>query len=264
MTALTAAGESPQGNEREFCLQGKANWSTFVAPSICIAVITVGVFSMRCFRQKVFVLLLALRPQWCSREIPDPANSTWAKKYPIVEEKKQLSLDRLLADWPTPEEPEPLVINEVLPQVTPVFRRPHHPNWPGKGQRLQGHHASEEDTGSSASSPPPPRALTAETGPAVDLYKVLGSRRPDSKPGNPVSHLTVLPVDYLPTHEGYLPSNMDYLPSHEAPITDSLEELPQHISLSVFPSNSLHPLTFSCGEKLTLDQLKMGCGSLML
>uniref|UniRef100_A0A8D1WTT4 Interleukin-12 receptor subunit beta-2 n=1 Tax=Sus scrofa TaxID=9823 RepID=A0A8D1WTT4_PIG len=264
MTALTAAGESPQGNEKEFCLQGKANWSTFVAPSICIAVITVGVFSMRCFRQKVFVLLLALRPQWCSREIPDPANSTWAKKYPIVEEKKQLSLDRLLADWPTPEEPEPLVINEVLPQVTPVFRRPHHPNWPGKGQRLQGHHASEEDTGSSASSPPPPRALTAETGPAVDLYKVLGSRRPDSKPGNPVSHLTVLPVDYLPTHEGYLPSNMDYLPSHEAPITDSLEELPQHISLSVFPSNSLHPLTFSCGEKLTLDQLKMGCGSLML
>uniref|UniRef100_A0A8C3W6U5 Interleukin-12 receptor subunit beta-2 n=1 Tax=Catagonus wagneri TaxID=51154 RepID=A0A8C3W6U5_9CETA len=264
MTALTAAGEGPQGNEREFCLQGKANWSTFVAPSICIAVIMVGIFSMRCFRQKVFVLLLALRPQWCRREIPDPANSTWAKKYPIVEEKTQLSPDRLLADWPTPEEPEPLVINEVLPQVTPVFRCPHHPNWPEKGQRLQGHHTSEEDTGYGTSSPPPPRALTAETGQAVDLYKVLGSRHPDSKPGNPVSHLTVFPVDYLPTHEGYLPSNIDYLPSHEAPITDPLEELPQHISLSIFPSSSLHPLTFSCGEKLTLDQLKMGCGSLML
>ncbi|KAF4021699.1 hypothetical protein G4228_013103 [Cervus hanglu yarkandensis] len=264
MTALTAAGESPQGNEREFCLQGKANWSAFVAPSICTAVIMVGILSMRCFRQKVFVLLLALRPQWCSKEIPDPANSTWAKKYPIVEEKTQLALDRLLKDWPTAEEPEPLVINEVLCRVTPVFRPPHHPSWSEKGQGVQGHYTSEEDTGYIASSPPPPRALTAETGQGVDLYKVLGSKGTDSKPGNPASPLTVLPVDYLPTHEGYLPSNMNYLPSHEAPITDPLEELPQHISLSIFPSSSLRPLTFSCGEKLTLDQLKMGCGSLML
>ncbi|MXQ82154.1 hypothetical protein E5288_WYG008009 [Bos mutus] len=147
MTALTAAGESPQGNEREFCLQGKANWSTFVAPSICMAVIMVGVLSMRCFRQKVFVLLLALRPQWCSKEIPDPANSTWAKKYPIVEEKTQLALDRLLTDWPTPEEPEPLVINEVLCRVTPVFRPPHHRSWSEKGQGVRGHYTSEEDTG---------------------------------------------------------------------------------------------------------------------
>uniref|UniRef100_A0A8C6D013 Interleukin-12 receptor subunit beta-2 n=1 Tax=Moschus moschiferus TaxID=68415 RepID=A0A8C6D013_MOSMO len=264
MTALTAAGESPQGNEREFCLQGKVNWSAFVAPSICMAVIMVGILSMRCFRQKVFVLLLALRPQWCSKEIPDPANSTWAKKYPIVEEKTQLALDRLLTDWPTPEEPEPLVINEVLCRVTPVFRPPHHPSWSEKGQGVQGHYPSEEDTGYSASSPPPLRAITAETGQGVDLYKVLGSKGPDSKPGNPASPLTILPVDYLPTHEGYLPSNMDYLPSHEDPITDPLEELPQHISLSIFPSSSLRPLTFSCGEKLTLDQLKMGCGSLML
>ncbi|XP_023975491.1 interleukin-12 receptor subunit beta-2 [Physeter macrocephalus] len=264
MTALTAAGESPQGNEREFCLQGKDSWSTFVAPSICMGVIMVGVFSVRCFRQKVFVLLLALRPQWCSKEIPDPANSTWAKKYPIVEEKTQLALDRLLTDWPTPEEPEPLVINKVLHQMTPAFRRPHHPSWPGKGQGVQGHYTSEEDTGYSASSPPPPRALTAETGQGVDLYKVLGSKGPDSTPGNPASPSRVLPVDYLPAHEGYLPSNIDYLPSHEPPITDPREELPQHISLSIFPSSSLHPLTFSCGEKLTLDQLKMGCGSLML
>jgi interleukin 12 receptor beta-2 len=75
----------------------------------------------------------------------------------------------------------------------------------------------------------------------------------------------VLPVDYLSSHEGYLPSNTDELPPHEAPLTDPLEDLElQHISLSVFTSSSLHPLTFSCGDKLTLDRLKMGCGSLML
>ncbi|XP_022352280.1 interleukin-12 receptor subunit beta-2 isoform X3 [Enhydra lutris kenyoni] len=265
MTALTAAGESPPGNEREFCLQGKASWSVFVAPSICVAVVIVGIFSMRYFRQKVFVLLLALRPQWCSKEIPDPANSTWAKKYPIVEEKQQLPLDRLLTDRPNPEEPETLVITEVLHQVTPLFRHPYHPNWPVKGQGVQGHYTSEEDTQYSASSLPPSKALIAETGQLVDLYKMLGSRGPDSKPGHLASPLTVLPVDYLPTHEGYLPSNIEYLPSHEVPITDPMEELePQHIPLSIFPSSSLHPLTFSCDKKLTLDRLKMGCNSLML
>ncbi|XP_070947578.1 interleukin-12 receptor subunit beta-2 isoform X2 [Macaca nemestrina] len=265
MTALTAAGESSQGNEREFCLQGKANWMAFVAPSICIAIIMVGIFSTHYFQQKLSVFLAALRPQWCSREIPDPANSTCAKKYPIAEEKTQLPLDRLLIDWSMPEDPEPLVISEVLHQVTPIVRRPHCSNWPQRGKGIQGHQASEKDMMHSASSPPPPRALPAESRQLVDLYKVLESRGSYPKPENPASPWTVLPAGNLPTHEGYLPSNIDDLPSHEVPLTDSLEELePQHISLSVFPSSSLHPLTFSYGDKLTLDQLKMRCDSLML
>uniref|UniRef100_A0A8D2FCG7 Interleukin-12 receptor subunit beta-2 n=1 Tax=Theropithecus gelada TaxID=9565 RepID=A0A8D2FCG7_THEGE len=265
MTALTAAGESSQGNEREFCLQGKANWMAFVAPSICIAIIMVGIFSTHYFQQKLSVFLAALRPQWCSREIPDPANSTCAKKYPIAEEKTQLPLDRLLIDWSMPEDPEPLVISEVLHQVTPIVRRPHCSNWPQRGKGIQGHQASEKDMMHSASSPPPPRALPAESRQLVDLYKVLESRGSYPKPENPASPWTVLSAGNLPTHDGYLPSNIDDLPSHEVPLTDSLEELePQHISLSVFPSSSLHPLTFSYGDKLTLDQLKMRCDSLML
>ncbi|XP_004679152.1 PREDICTED: interleukin-12 receptor subunit beta-2 isoform X2 [Condylura cristata] len=261
MTALTAAGESPQGNEREFCLQGKANWSTFVAPSICIAIITVGIFSTRSFRQKAAVLLSALRPQWCSREIPDPAKSMLVKKCPIAE-KMLLHLDKLLTSRSIAEEPEPLVINEVLYEGAPAFRPIHRSNWSG-GQEVQGHYTSEEDTGYSASRPSPPRALTTETQQLVDLYKVLGCRGPNSKLGNPASSLMVLPVDYLPTQEGYLPSNIDSLPSQE-PIIDSLEELEhQHISLSIFPSSSFHPLNSSYGE-LTLDQLKMGCDSFML
>ncbi|EHH14871.1 hypothetical protein EGK_00863 [Macaca mulatta] len=265
MTALTAAGESAQGNEREFCLQGKANWMAFVAPSICVAIIMVGIFSTHYFQQKLSVFLAALRPQWCSREIPDPANSTCTKKYPTAEEKTQLPLDRLLIDWSMPEDPEPLVISEVLHQVTPIVRHPHCSNWPQRGKGIQGHQASEKDMMHSASSPPPPRALPAESRQLVDLYKVLESRGSYPKPENPASPWTVLPAGNLPTHDGYLPSNIDDLPSHEVPLTDSLEELePQHISLSVFPSSSLHPLTFSYGDKLTLDQLKMRCDSLML
>uniref|UniRef100_A0A2K6N1N2 Interleukin-12 receptor subunit beta-2 n=1 Tax=Rhinopithecus bieti TaxID=61621 RepID=A0A2K6N1N2_RHIBE len=255
--------ERDSNSQPQLC--GKANWMAFVAPSICIAIIMVGIFSMHYFQQKLFVLLAALRPQWCSREIPDPANSTCAKKYPIAEEKTQLPLDRLLIDWPMPEDPEPLVISEVLHQVTPVVRRPHCSNWPQRGKGTQGHQASEKDMMHSASSPPLPRALPAESRQLVDLYKVLESRGSYPKPENPASPWTVLPAGNLPTHDGYLPSNIDDLPSHEVPLTDSLEELePQHISLSVFPSSSLHPLTFSCGDKLTLDQLKMRCDSLML
>ncbi|XP_076718430.2 interleukin-12 receptor subunit beta-2 isoform X4 [Callospermophilus lateralis] len=265
MTALTAAGESSQGNEMEFSPRGKASWNMFVTPSICIAIIMVGVFSVRYFRQKAFVLLSLLKPQWCSRDIPDPANSTWAKKYPIMEEKTQLPLDKLQMFWSTPEEPEPLVINEVLHQMTPVFRHPHCLKWPVRGQGVQGYFTSKEDTVYSASSPLPSRALKAETRQLVDLYKVLESKDTGSKAGKITSPLTVLPGDYLPSQEGYLPSNIDDLPSHEVPLADQFEELePQHISLSVFMSSSLHPLNFSCGEKLTLDQLKMGCDSLIL
>ncbi|ELV09474.1 Interleukin-12 receptor subunit beta-2 [Tupaia chinensis] len=235
----------------QFC--GKANGNAYVASSVCIAVIMVGIFSVRYFRQK---------SQSWSPKIPDPANSTWAKKYPTVEEKTQLPLERLLTAWSTPEEPEPLIINEVLHQVVPVFRHPQHPNFPEGRQGVQGH---EEDTVSNVSDPSPPGALMAETRKLVNLYKVLGSRSPDSKPAHPAHPVTVLAVDYLPTYEGYLPSNRDDLPSREASLTDPPEELePQHIAFSVFPSSSLHPLTFSCGEKLTLDRLKMGCDSLML
>ncbi|CAH7142431.1 Il12rb2 [Phodopus roborovskii] len=260
MTALTAAGESPQGNEREFCPQGKATWEAFMASSICIAVITVGIFSIRPFRQKVFASLSALRPQWYTRTIPDPANSTWVKKYPIVEEKTQLPIDSLLIAWPTPEEPEPLIINEVLYQMTPVFRQPYCPK---RGQGFKGHSTPKEDTIYIASSPQPTGTLTADTGQVVNLYKVLGNREPDSKLGNLTSPLTVTPVDYLPSHEGYLPSNIGDFPPHKDPPTDSLELEHQHISLSIFASNSLRPLTF-CGERLTLDQLKMGYDSLMM
>ena len=64
-TPWTAAHQAPpsMGFSRQECWSrvplpsplfaaGKANWSTFVAPSIFMAVIMVGILSMRCFRQK--------------------------------------------------------------------------------------------------------------------------------------------------------------------------------------------------------------------
>ncbi|XP_052029820.1 interleukin-12 receptor subunit beta-2 isoform X1 [Apodemus sylvaticus] len=259
MTAVTTAGESPQGNEREFCPQGKVNWKTFVISSICIAIIIVGTFSTRYFRQKAFTLLSTLKPQWYSRTIPDPANSTWVKKYPIMEEKIQLPMDNLLMALPTIEEPETLIINEVLYQMIPAIRQPYCFK---KGQEFQGYSTSKEDTIYIATNPQATGTLTDETRQLVNLYKVLGSRDPDSKLGNLPNPLTVTPVNYLPSHEGYLPSNIVDLSPHDTDPTDSLDLAHQHISLSIFAPSSLHPLTF-CGERLTLDRLKMGYDSLM-
>lgn len=168
-------------------------------------------------------------------------------------------MDCLPMAWPIPEEPEPLIINEVLYQMAPVFRQPYCPK---RGQGFQGHSTPKEDTIYISSSPQPTGTLTADTRQLVNLYKVLGSREPDSKLGNLTSSLTVTAVDYLPSHEGYLPSNIRDFPSQEDSPPDSLELEHQRISLSIFASNSLRPLTF-CGERLTLDQLKMGYDSLM-
>ncbi|KAK7802879.1 hypothetical protein U0070_011053, partial [Myodes glareolus] len=247
MTALTAAGESPQGNQREFCPQ--------VRPVPLDTYLTKYHYFLI---YRAFAFLSTLRPQWYCRTIPDPANSTWVKKYPIVEEKTHLSMDNLLMAWPTPEEPEPLIINEVLYQMTPVFRQPYCP----KRQGILSHSTAKEDTIYIASSPLPTGTLTADTRQIVNLYKVVGRRETDSILGNLTNSLTVAPVDYLSSHEGYLPSNMEDLSPHEATPTDSLELEHQHISLSIFASGSLRPLTF-CGERLTLDQLKMGYDSLM-
>ncbi|XP_049630349.1 interleukin-12 receptor subunit beta-2 isoform X1 [Suncus etruscus] len=263
MTALTAAGESPQGNKREFRLQGKVRWILLVASGICIAILIAGICSVRRFRQKAFVLLTTLRPQWWSREIPDPANSSWAKIHPTVEETTLLQATCLLTGWLTCEEPEPLVINEVLSQATSTHRHPQCPNLPEKRQEIQ-NHCTPEDRVYDAPSSAPSGGLTTEAGELVELYKMLGCRGPDSKPGDPPSPLTILPVGYLPTQEGYLPSNIADHPAQAAPTTDSPEQGPQHISLSIFPSISLHPLPLSYGEKLTLDQLKMRRDSLVL
>lgn len=41
---------------------------------------------------RAFAFLSTLRPQWYCRTIPDPANSTWVKKYPIVEVSYKVTL----------------------------------------------------------------------------------------------------------------------------------------------------------------------------
>ncbi|XP_027729919.1 interleukin-12 receptor subunit beta-2 [Vombatus ursinus] len=261
MTASTAAGEGPRGNERELSLEDTPEWNILVVP-IAVALVAVGIFSMPRVRAKVKSVFWALQPQWYNQEIPDPANSMWAKKYSIIEDEMQLHFQSLSNNCTNSEEPETLEINEVLPKSAPTLQETHPSCWPrdhnlhepGRESWLQVPKPFEVGAEYGVSHPSTPASHRPEKGQVTDPYRAMGSGGPKAE--DPGSHLRAIPVDYLPAHIDYLPSNLDYLPSTAAgPPEDS--EL-QGLSFSIFPKGSFHPLI--CGEKLTLDRVKIDPG----
>ncbi|XP_068948913.1 interleukin-12 receptor subunit beta-2-like [Petaurus breviceps papuanus] len=261
MTASTTAGEGPRGTERQLSLEDAPDWNVLVA-MIAVALVIVGIFSMPRIRAKMLSVISALQPRWYNQEIPDPANSMWARKYPIMADEMQLHFESLSNSWTSSEEPETLEIKEVLQKSTPTLRETHPSCWPrnhdlqepGRESWLQAPKSFEVGVEYDVSHPSTPGSRQTEKEQVTDPYRAMGSGGPKAK--DPVSPLKDIPVVYLPANIDYLPSNLEYLPPIAAdPVEDS--EL-QSLSLSIFPKGSFHPLI--CGEKLTLDRVKIHSG----
>ncbi|XP_074077325.1 interleukin-12 receptor subunit beta-2 [Macrotis lagotis] len=262
MTASTAAGEGPRGNERELSLEGAPDWTVLVA-LIAVTLIAVGIFSRSRIRAKVKSAIYALQPQWYHQDIPDPANSIWAKKYAVVEDEMQFHFD-IFSNWSSSEEPETLEINEVLQKAAPTLQETHPSCWPrnhnlhesGRESWLQVPKSLKVKPEYGVSHPSTPGSLQVEKGQGVDPYRAIGPGGPKTE--DPASHLSDIPVVYLPANMDYLPSNLDYLPSIA---TDPLEDSELHsLSFSIFPKGSFHPQI--CGDKLTLDRVKIDSGAI--
>ncbi|XP_036613701.1 interleukin-12 receptor subunit beta-2 [Trichosurus vulpecula] len=253
MTASTAAGEGPRGTERQLSLEGAPGWNVLVVP-VAVVLITLGILSRPRIRAKLLSVFSALQPQ----EIPDPANSVWAKKYAIMEDEMKLHFESLSNNWTSSEEPETLEIKEVLQKPAPALLETHPSHWPrdhnlqepGRESWLPAPKSFKVGAECDACHPSPPGSCQAEKEQVADLYRVMGSEGPKAK--EPASLLKDMPAGHLPANIDYLPSNLDYLPSVAAdPLEDSL-------SLCIFPKSSFHP--FIHGEKLTLDRVKIVSG----
>ncbi|XP_056670950.1 interleukin-12 receptor subunit beta-2 [Monodelphis domestica] len=240
------------------------DWNILVVP-IVAALIVVGIFSAPGMRAKVTAVLSSLQPQWCGQEIPDPANSMWAKKYSVVQGDVQFHLDNLSSSCFTgSEEPETLEIKEVLHKAamtlweTHPVRGPRHPDF----LKTESQHPLPA-VGAERGGPPPmtPGPCQAERGEGVAPCQAMDSGGAEARPpkaGGPGSLRSGIPVCSVPASVDYLPSHLDYMPSVAAEPPEDGEL--QGLSFSIFPKGSFQPLI--CGDKLTLDRVKIDSGAL--
>uniref|UniRef100_A0A8C8R7C7 Interleukin 12 receptor subunit beta 2 n=1 Tax=Pelusios castaneus TaxID=367368 RepID=A0A8C8R7C7_9SAUR len=207
MTASTIAGESPKGNE-EFEV------ATFAG---------------------------------ISRSIPDPANSTWAKKYSHVEVKPE-----------TIEVEEVFIKKELVTfKDLPIFstiKSSESYDWQTTESSFEKPESTEKNSEYKPLAPSTPDHGDNYRTHLPYLYKKVVLEETEQSPivseylANPLTDTTV----------NYLPSN---IPS---PIMDTNEDDNEFEckSFSVFPTTSFLMPMFSCGGRLTLDSVKIDCNSI--
>ncbi|XP_060089007.1 interleukin-12 receptor subunit beta-2 [Heteronotia binoei] len=230
MTASTKAGEGPKGNE-SFAFTNEPSWAPVVV--LCI----IGLFIMACCAMYARLQGFSLFSGWYNKAVPDPANSSWAKKFTSVENELSSHSSLFLNNPDNLEEPETLQIEEVLIKrqshgfedvlFSEIIEKIESHTWPTESDTLDQHQL-------------------------LFLYKKVSPEEPNQD--QVFSDYLVNPLE---------DTTVDYLPSTILPtITNTAEDdsEAEFDSFNIF-SRTFLSQTFSLCGKLTLDAIKVDCNS---
>ncbi|XP_054836358.1 interleukin-12 receptor subunit beta-2 [Eublepharis macularius] len=241
MTTSPKARESPKGNER-LGFTDEPGWAPILV--LCIIGLAVSACCVVC-----------ARPQWYNKAVPDPANSSWAKKFTSVEDEPSVYSSQFLNNLGNLEEPETLQIEEVW-----IKRQSHGFEDVLLSERteiMESHKWSpdifqEENPTIDKLNHHPLINDTLDQHQLLFLYKKVASE--EGNHGQVFSDYLVNPLE--DTTVNYLPSTI------VPPITNMAEDCSEgeFNLLAAFPRTFL-PQIFSVGGKLTLDAIKMDCTS---
>ncbi|XP_041790745.1 interleukin-12 receptor subunit beta-2 [Chelmon rostratus] len=228
MTASTAKGKGPAGQKVKFFIQQETQLSYLV---VC-AVIALIMLMLLCLcqsstvKQRFWVFFQCLMLS----NVPDPANSKWAKECTQEKGKMKLQLQPSNSSVTEAEEEPILVDVEELPKPSRDIRT---------------------DAPSQLS---PQTSLSPSTEPATALSPpttYIKSLSHDSSSSYHTQTSLDTTVDYISSHGA---GNMDEEDQEEDEDDEEFAEMP-----GFFPSHSIVTEPLGFGGKLTLDAVKINC-----
>ncbi|XP_067892543.1 interleukin-12 receptor subunit beta-2 isoform X2 [Heterodontus francisci] len=270
MTAVTGAGEGKNGKRHTFYIRQKSILSLSDSNSIILivvagaslfAVIVSGFCLWQSVRKRIWSILSKLTSRLYERNIPDPANCTWAKEYTAIKDKMDLTYaDIQTGSTSTYEDPETLQVEEMSPEQEFCISM----------------EIVDQEKSSQLS-----LLLIQTTASQLQQSKDLsqGSLSPGNSEQNILDYKCQLPclyIEKLPSVEinqdptdsnnSTIDQNTGYIPSNFLHVTDNTTETNSEIftdSFSFMPLPSLARMEISYGGKLTLDVVKIDCSSLV-
>ncbi|XP_078075501.1 interleukin-12 receptor subunit beta-2 [Mustelus asterias] len=270
MTSVTKAGEGKNGERHRFYFSQKSILPPSDSKTIIVVVVTVtfifaSIVSGFCLwhsvRNRVWSILSKLSSQLYMRNIPDPANCTWAKEYTTIKDKMDLTYaDFQTGSTSTYEDPETLQVEEMPPEQEFCINRE-------IVDREQDSLQSLLQIQSTASQLHDSNELTQGD---LSLGDSEGNIL-DYKCQVPCLYIEKLPSaeinqDLSDSNNSTANQNTGYIPSNFLHVTDNTKETDSDFfadSFSFMTLPSLARMEIPYGGKLTLDVVKIDCSSLV-